>query len=167
MNEYLDPLLHKAEKENKLVVLMGDLNINLLEADSCADVSNFLDLLGSYCLLPNIILPTRLTSTSNTLIDNIFSSAELCSSLSGNIITCISDHLAQFAFLNHEPSTAPPTGPQIKRDWSKFDSDKFLFYVRNAPWDIILETEHKDPNLSLNKLLEYIEKLLNQLVPFK
>ena len=71
-DEYILPLLEKASKENKPLILLGDFNINLLKSDSDNSVSNFLDILGSFSLLPQIIFPTRLTNTSKTLIDNIF-----------------------------------------------------------------------------------------------
>ena len=71
-DEYILPLLEKASKENKPLILLGDFNINLLKSDTDNSVSNFLDILGSFSLLPQIILPTRITNTSKTLIDNIF-----------------------------------------------------------------------------------------------
>ena len=45
----------------------------------------FLDTLGCYFLLPQIILPTRKTETSKILIDNIFSNITE-SSVSGNFL---------------------------------------------------------------------------------
>ena len=85
--EYILPLLEKASKENKPLILLGDdFNINLLKFDSDNSVSNFLDILGSFSLLPQIILPTRLTNTSKTLIDNIFIDSSSFQVSSGNLI---------------------------------------------------------------------------------
>ena len=39
--EYILPLLEKASKENKPLILLGDFNINLLKSDSDNSVSNF------------------------------------------------------------------------------------------------------------------------------
>ena len=47
--EYILPLLEKASKENKPLILLCDFNINLLKSDSDNSVSNFL---GSFSLLP-------------------------------------------------------------------------------------------------------------------
>ena len=49
--------------------------INLLNAKDEPESSAFLDTLGSNLILPQILLPTRITEDSQTLIDYIFSTA--------------------------------------------------------------------------------------------
>jgi len=85
---YLSPFLQKACRENKTLYLLGDFNIN-----ESQDISSFLDLLGSHLILPQILLPTRITVSSKTLIDNIFTTTDGSSSIAGNILYNISDHL--------------------------------------------------------------------------
>ena len=48
-----------------------ELNADLLKHDHDNEVADFLDAMYSKLLLPNISSPTRITSTSATLIDNI------------------------------------------------------------------------------------------------
>ena len=48
-------------------LLLGDFNIELLKCDSNKNVSDFLDIIYSTNLVPNITSPTRLTSRSQTL----------------------------------------------------------------------------------------------------
>ena len=55
-----------------MVVLLEDFNADLLKYDHDDDVADFLDEMYSKLLLPNISSPTRITSTSATLLDNIF-----------------------------------------------------------------------------------------------
>ena len=74
---------------------MGDFNINIIESDNAPNVSTFLDFTSSYSLVPNIVLPTRITCTTHTIIDNIFSSLDLANATSGNLLTSFSDHLAK------------------------------------------------------------------------
>ena len=66
--------LKKWISENEEVILPGDFNIDLLKCDSNNNVSDFLDIIYSTNILPNITSPTRLTSCSQTLTDNFFSS---------------------------------------------------------------------------------------------
>ena len=73
-SDYLKPLLHKITSEKKQILLFGDFNINLLKCDDETETGSFIDILGSNFILPQILLPTRVTDLSNTLIDNIFSS---------------------------------------------------------------------------------------------
>ena len=61
-------------KSARKTFLLGDFNINLLNMSTDPKVSSFLSNLGSHLILPNILLPTRITDNSMTLIDNIFSS---------------------------------------------------------------------------------------------
>ena len=72
-NEYLENILEKVKAEKKLLYLLGDYNIDLLNADKHAASQDFLELVYSHSLLPNITKPTRVTKRSATLIDNIFS----------------------------------------------------------------------------------------------
>ena len=54
----------------------------------------------SHYLLPHILHPTRVTDHSATVIDNIFSNNSSYETVSGNIMTQISDHFPQFLMLN-------------------------------------------------------------------
>ena len=92
-DNFLSLLLSKIFMENKIVSLIGDFNINLLKTNVFNSHAHFLDLLGSYHLLPHIFLPTRITDNSNTLKDNIFLSSNPYQSISGNLVIGLSDHL--------------------------------------------------------------------------
>ena len=95
-NSFLLPLLEKLNKQGKLLILLGDFNLNLLNHNIENNVASFIDILENYLMLPYISLPTRITDSSQTLIDNIFISPHPFKSFSGNFVTGISDHLAQF-----------------------------------------------------------------------
>ena len=47
--------------------------------------------------IPQINLATRITDTTMTLIDNIFTNTMNYNSFSGNILIQIADHLSQFS----------------------------------------------------------------------
>ena len=63
------------------------------------DVSNFLDLICSNTLLPQITTPPGITLNSATLVDNIFVNEHDSAFLSGNLAISLSDHLAQFLIM--------------------------------------------------------------------
>ena len=166
LESFIIPLLTKINSENKLVVLMGDFNINLMEYDSDKHVSGFLDALGTFALTPNITLPTRITDNSRTLIDNIYTSPELCGTISGNVLTCISDHLAQFSFLS-DSKTFSPQHSVTKRDWSNFNGNEFLAQIQNINWKDVLQADLQNPNISMENFVKRIEGLLDQHAPMK
>ena len=98
--QYLNPLLNKLFMENKNLYLIGDFNADLLKIDTETDISNYFDLITSYLLVPHITLPTRITETTKSLIDNIFSNElNFHEGISGKITLSISDHLAQFLII--------------------------------------------------------------------
>ena len=75
---------------------MGDFNLDLLNTDLHSATNEFINALFSHFLYPLISRPTRLTSYSATLIDNIFTNNISASGDNGLIINDLSDHLPIF-----------------------------------------------------------------------
>ena len=71
---YLNKLLENISKEQKSIFLLGDFNINLLNYNEHNQTNDFLDSLAYNSFIPLILQPTRITSHSNTLVENIFPS---------------------------------------------------------------------------------------------
>ena len=99
-NHFLPILFEKLSYENKTAVLLGEFNANLLNYDIDTDISDFLDCMHCNSLLPHITSPTRITARSKTLTDNIFPNCFDPFFKSGSLLTTMSDHNAQFLFLN-------------------------------------------------------------------
>ena len=95
-NHFLSPMLEKVSFENKEVFLMGGFNINLLNYESNQETADILNNMHSNSLVPYITLPASITPRSKTLIDNIFFNEINEAAISGNLISDISDHHAQF-----------------------------------------------------------------------
>ena len=79
----------------KPIWLLGDININILCAQTCNYAQQFLDCLQSYALLPTIGKPTRVYNNSATLIDNTFTNKFSEYFASGNLVSDITDHLSE------------------------------------------------------------------------
>ena len=76
LNSLIYQLLDQISKEQKQI--LGDFNINLLNYNEHQPTNEFLDSLASNSIIPYILQPTRVTSHSKTLIDNIFSNVLSC-----------------------------------------------------------------------------------------
>ena len=96
---YLNKLLENISKEQKSIFILGDFNVNLLNYNDHNQTNEFLDSLASNSFIPLILQPTRITSHSNTLIDNIFSNVIDPDIIPGNLTATISDHLPQFSII--------------------------------------------------------------------
>jgi hypothetical protein len=149
ISTYLDPTLKKITKSKKTCALLGDFNADLIKYGQKADVSSFYDLISTHSFRPLILQPTRLTSTSATLIDNIFINDLSCISKGGNITTPISDHLIQFSQIDILDTT--PNQKHDKksvRNWPIFNKREFADELDNANWDDL-----RDPNMDTSKKL--------------
>ena len=89
----LNILMSKISRENKTVYIMVDFNLNLLNQQFHQFTNEFLDIMYTNLLFPLITLPTRITSYTATIIDNIFTNDLEIYSFSGLILSVISDHL--------------------------------------------------------------------------
>ena len=78
---------------NKTLYLCGDFNIDLIKYNSHNATNVFLNNLFSFGMFPLIRKPTRITCTSSTLIDNIFTNDVSSKLYIGLIINDITDHL--------------------------------------------------------------------------
>ena len=94
-------ILQKVQKEIKTLFTMGDFNINLYNYSSHTETNDFINLMVSNYLLPHILHPTRVTDHSATIIDNIFSNNCELDTLSGNLLSQISDHFPQFLIIKN------------------------------------------------------------------
>ena len=165
---YLPKLLSKISKEskNKDFVLMGDFNIDLLNYNTNNSIAEFLDKMYSSSLLPLITHPTRISKTSQTLIDNIFTTAISDESKTGNITTVISDHFCQFISLPLA-ETIPKPKDRYGRNFRDFNKENVLSDMRNIDWQYLLDIQKINPNLSIEKFLTKMSQLMDKHVPLK
>jgi hypothetical protein len=78
--------------ENKNSVIMGDVNIDLLKFGTHGKTNDYVDGIFSHGYLPIILKPTRISNSSATLIDHIYSNNTNIDSIhSGIILTDVAD----------------------------------------------------------------------------
>ena len=125
IDKFLTPLeviLKKLEKQNSVIILSGDSNINLLRISKWSKCQEYFDLLTTHSLFPCITMPTRFTQHSATLIDDIFcrEKQDMIIVKSGIITAKISDHLPCFTIIkikkaNENPPNSSPYALIMKR----------------------------------------------------
>ena len=100
INEFTTIIL-SIEKSNITINLAGDYNLNLLKINEIAICGELFDRLTSHSLFPQITLPTRLSRSNGSLIDNIFCKFQSSTSTatSGILINKVSNHLPCFILL--------------------------------------------------------------------
>ncbi len=164
---YFDKLINKLSTENKTSYLMGDFNIDLLKIEDDEKINNFYNIVTSNLFVLHITLPTRITSHSKTLIDNIFSNdPDFSQAISGNFTFSISDHLPQFLLVPKENHRPPSKHNMYKRS-KKYEKVDVVADFINVNWNEIIAPEKMDPNYSLEMFNEKIEELVNKHLPLK
>ena len=88
--------------KRKSLYLCGDFNVDLLKQESHENTSQFIENIFSSGLHPLITRPTRITTYSSTLIDNIFTNELNLQVDSGLIINDVSDHLPIFQICKYK-----------------------------------------------------------------
>ena len=161
---YFGPFLEKLSRENKIT----DFNIDLLKIESDDYISNYYNLLTSNLFVPHITLPTRITSHSKTLIDNIFSNdPDFSQGVSGNFTFSISDHLPQFLLMPQGIQRPPKHHNLMKRDLKNLDKEALLADVMDVNWPEVLSLDKCDPNHSFENLDNKINEIIDKHVPLK
>jgi hypothetical protein len=151
--------------EDKEVIHMGDYNLNLLNADTHPPTNDFIDLNFSQSLYPMINKPTRITHSTATLIDNIFTSISfMAESNSGILMWDISDHFPVFLIKNKEIVSSEPT-ITYTRSHNIENKEKFSTLVNNSDWTDILNNTNTQEAYTL--FHHSISNIYNKAFPLK
>ena len=155
---------------NKGIFVLGDFNINLLQFESHVPTANFLNSMLSFGLIPAINKPTRITNTSKTLIDNIFTNCNVFGGKSALLYSDISDHLPIIleckTIKNAKIKTIQKSTEISRRTFHQSSIDKFKFYLCNTDWDSIISIEDgSDSNAIYKRFINTFNVGFNQYFP--
>jgi hypothetical protein len=148
-----------------MVYLLGDFNINLLNADRHVLTSEFLENCYATSLFPRITKPTRLCDNTATLIDNIFASITHKEySINGLFATDISDHFPIFS-IEVRSKVIPKANNLTFRNYSSRNIDKFINEMRNIDWTSV--TEKQDCQTAYSTFHSIFTRLYDKSFPMK
>ena len=168
-------LLSLLQQTNKVVYIMGDYNINLLNVHTHIPTADFIDMMYSYSFFPPITKPTRVTVNTAMLIDNIFCNDIDClDMMNGIFYNDISDHFLLF-FINSKGHIADTKQYITKRMLTNKNISSFQHRLANADWNNIMSCsecqqgyrsgrDHNDNLLTENKSnLKKIRSVINDI----
>ena len=165
----LETLLNVVNDERKTLYLLGDFNKNLLNSQNNNTVSDFIDLMHSknlYCLINR---PTRVTSTSYSLIDNIWTNNYTNCIKSGIIYESISDHFPIFSlFMNKSNNNYINYNDSNKETitYRNFNQDNILKFkqaLSEVQWDLI--THINNLNVAYDNFLLIFSSIFDRFFP--
>ena len=128
-------LLAKIGKENKLSYLLGDFILNLMNYHSHSLTGEFVDVSYANLFVALIVRPTRITSYSASLNDNIFANSSCNNIVSGLFFTDVSDHLPIFAIHYEQGLNNDARKSFVSlRDKNTANINKFHELLRSTDW---------------------------------
>ena len=168
-NDILSDKLAQISRAKKPCIIVGDINIDFMKITNNNCTKDYLNnLLVNNCL-PMLLMPTRITEKSATLIDHIYyyqggNSKRELKIISGNIFSDISDHLPNFILL-------ACTGGKINyacrphiRLYTVKNKSKFAQMLGNIDWSTKLYN-NEDVNYCYDLFIEEINRCFNASFP--
>ena len=152
-------------KKNKTIII-GDLNINLLEHTTHAPTNHYLSTLQALNFFPHISRPTRFPDGSllsaPSLLDHIYTNfSSNCNS--GIIHYPVSDHLPIFLNLSL-PNKTQKLHKISFRSMTKGNKETFANKIGAIDWSSLLTL---DLNTNFNIFLEKLHEIYNESFPLK
>ena len=164
----LDYVLSDVNHRNNPCIVSGDFNIDLSKIELNADTANYVDMVLMNNFTPTILMPTRITPKTSTLIDHIYyytgrKLKQGTKIFSGNFLEDISDHLANYTIICNRKSYTKPERPFI-RIFSQKNKQKFNDYLQKSNFnDIFVDI---DANSAYNKFINIVQSAFDYSFPF-
>jgi Reverse transcriptase (RNA-dependent DNA polymerase)/Endonuclease-reverse transcriptase len=140
-NTNMSKILRILEKErNKVLIITGDFNLDLIKCSDHGPTSLFVDLLAGFSLLPCITKPTRITDVSSTLLDNFFINLSKIRSKSAIIYSDVSDHLPIILNINvntKKDRRTPMIVDSSKRVFTLENTNVFKAMLDDVDWNFL------------------------------
>ena len=164
-NQSINNILSSIQTEKKLAYFLGDYNLDLLSIDKHKGTQDFIDMMYSFSMFPCITKPTRVTSRSATLIDNVFANDVMNeNSLNGILYTDVSDHFPVF-YIDY--SCIVPSEPHIfkKRIYSQKNIDLFSQSLKRHDWSDIMTLN--DPQMAYTCFYNHFYEIYEECFPVR
>lgn len=121
-------------KDDEHCYVVGNINIGLLQYNHHVPTQEFIDSLFLQTFFALISNPTRLTSYSATLTDNIFTNSLLQNVFNGIFLSDLFDHLPVFAYFLNETLIRTRQKKIISRAINTINLEKFHENLSNTYW---------------------------------
>jgi hypothetical protein len=162
-------MLTKYLSNDKLCIILGDLNIDWLKDDSC--MGRLKDLMNEFDLNQFVHSPTRVTSTSSTLIDHVLSNISPEHLRVEVVGTGLSDHFAQTAefsiqnFPTHKSVKSNINMSKVLYDTCTNNLNILNFHLSSESWECLYNTNC--PKEKFNKFFDTFIFYFTQACPIK
>uniref|UniRef100_A0A669B1C7 Reverse transcriptase domain-containing protein n=1 Tax=Oreochromis niloticus TaxID=8128 RepID=A0A669B1C7_ORENI len=160
-NEWIEKMF--ASVNQKLLFICGDFNIDLLNPTRLKAIDDFTDTMYSLSLYPTITKPSRITSHSATIIDNIFTNVMDFQINSGLLVCDITDHLTVFTLCDCNLKKIDTKITIAKRTINEEAIHAFNFDLAQQDWSSVYD--ESDVDKAYDNFLDIFTMLNNKHCP--
>ena len=147
------------------VFICGDLNLDLLNYDSNNYVREFIDNMAGFSFLPLISVPTRVTESTHSTIDNIFITCPT-NSTAGPILSSLSDHFPIFIILKNVLDT-PNTDERPRTIRFRPSNDALVTRFREAIFSYDFDLDDLAPDEAWLQFSEKLYQIYDNIFPIQ
>jgi len=148
-------------------IVAGDFNIDLQTCEHNKPTSSYMDCLLTNNFLPTILMPTRITDSTATLIDHVYYYAGANNKRdiairSGNLVHDLTDHLPNYVLCIKNKPRYSLKRPLI-RVFSNANITKFKSGLQHSNWEQVYN--ENDANAAYSKFHDIISKQFEHCFP--
>lgn len=155
-------------------IILGDMNVDLIKTDSMPDIKQYVNTLLVNNCQPTLLLPTRISTKSCTLIDHIYYKSGTANNIkydvslsTGNILTDLSDHFCTFVLISSNKITHKSNERPFIRLFTEKNKNSFNAKLADIDWKAITEFSqlNKNVNACYDKFIDIIQGLFDECFP--
>ena len=165
--EHFETILNRLKNE-KHVIIGTDQNLYLLKIDNHAQTSELFNNFVSNSFIPAITKPTSITSSSATLIDNIYVNniRHNTTLKSGILLEDFSDHLPIFCTLEFQKNFTKKYEPKIieRRQLTETAVQEIKMKLSGTDWNYLLDLDVGD---TYHSFINKLNIILDETAPVK
>jgi len=161
----LDITLNKLSSKKLSCIIAGDINIDLAKCNDHSDTAEYSNNLLMHNFMPMIVMPTRITGRSATIIDHIYyyEGRNLTKNYqvkSSNLINDLTDHLPNYMIVTRSKSIQLKERPLVCI-FSEKNTQNFIRGMQSADMSDIHCESKKGTSVFLSITLAHINRFSN------
>ncbi len=162
---YYEETLNNIQQTNLEAVIGTDQNFCYLKINQNKKIQALLNTFFNNNFIPTIIMPTRITHNTATLIDNLYLKTKPHSNIkSGIIISDISDHLPIFLCVGNQNRCTKHPKTIITRQMSDGKLNQIKNELSRLNWD---ELNDMNTNEAHNHFIDKVKEITDNIAPEK
>ena len=158
--------IEKLNSRKLMYYIGGDFNADLLKSNSDINIKDFMNLTYSLGCIPLITHPTRITTTSSTLLDHVYTNNVVGEHKSFILVEDVSDHLPVMVYSNLSLPKSEKSTVTLIRDAKNFEVEKFLDKLTEG-MELLGDIKEECIDNYTEKFIDIFHKTLNLHAPLR